>query len=102
MAILISRRGLLQSSLQLTLAGTIAAAATGIAVADTAPASCADSTMDPGLANSLHYSEKSPDPTKTCSGCGLFTAGKDGCGACMIFSATVNAKGHCDSWSAKG
>jgi anaerobic selenocysteine-containing dehydrogenase len=102
MAILISRRGLLQSSLQLTLAGTIAAAATGIAAADTAPASCADSKMDPGLAGSLHYSEKSPDPTKTCSGCGLFTAGKDGCGACMIFSATVNPKGHCDSWSAKG
>jgi anaerobic selenocysteine-containing dehydrogenase len=102
MANLISRRGLLQSSLQLTLAGTIAAAASGIAAADTAPASCADSNMDPGLAGSLHYSEKSPDPTKTCSGCGFFTAGKDGCGACMIFSATVNPKGHCDSWSAKG
>ena len=102
MAILISRRGLLQSSLQLTLAGTIAAAAAGIAAADTAPASCADSKMDPGLASSLHYSEKSPEPTKTCSGCGFFTADKDGCGACMIFSATVNPKGHCDSWSAKG
>jgi hypothetical protein len=102
MASLISRRGLLQSSLQLTLAGTIAAAAAGIAAADTALASCTDSKMDPGLASSLHYSEKSPDPTKTCSGCGLFTAAKDGCGACMIFSATVNAKGHCDSWSAKG
>jgi hypothetical protein len=97
MAILISRRGLLQSSLQLTLAATIA---TGTAAA--ADKACADSNMDAGLATSLHYTEASPDPTKPCSGCGFFQAGSGGCGSCMIFSATVNSKGHCDSWSAKG
>ncbi|MDB6091167.1 MAG: High-potential iron-sulfur protein [Gammaproteobacteria bacterium] len=100
MATLISRRGLLRSSLQLTLAGTIAAA-TGVAAA--ADQVCADPKgMDSGLASSLHYSELSPDPSKSCSACGLFQAGSSGCGSCAIFSATVNSKGHCDSWSARG
>ena len=99
MAMLISRRGLLRSSLQATLVGTIAAA--GIARAAD-HATCADSKMDAGLAGSLHYTEASPDATKSCSGCGFFTAGSDGCGSCQIFNSAVNSKGHCDSWSPKG
>ena len=99
MATLISRRGLLRSSLQLTLAGTVVAA-TGIATA--ADQACADSKMDAGLAASLHYTEASPDAAKACAGCGFFQAGSGGCGSCMIFNSTVNSKGHCDSWAAKG
>jgi hypothetical protein len=98
MAMLISRRGLLRASLQVTLAGTMATA--GIAAA--ADQACADSKMDSGLASSLHYTESAPDPTKSCSGCGFFTAGSGGCGACQIFNSTVNSKGHCDSWAMKG
>ena len=59
MAMIISRRGLLRTSLQVTLAGTIATA--GIAAA--AEGSCSDSKMDAGLASSLHYTEASPEPT---------------------------------------
>ena len=98
MAMLISRRGLLRTSLQVTLAGTVAAA--GIATA--AEGTCADGKMDSGLASSLHYTEASPDPGKSCSGCGFFSAGSGGCGSCQIFNSSVNAKGHCDSWAMKG
>lgn len=98
MAIMISRRGLLRTSLQVTLAGTIATA--GIAAAE--GTSCPNATMDAGLASSLHYADASPDPGKSCSGCGFFTAGDGGCGSCQIFNSPVNAKGHCDSWAMKG
>jgi hypothetical protein len=55
-----------------------------------------------GLRKSLHYTEASPDPRMTCSGCQFFTAGgADDCGQCQIMSAAANAHGHCDSWSKK-
>ena len=98
MAMLISRRGLLRTSLQVTLAGTIATAA----IARAADGTCADSKMDAGLASSLHYTEASPDASKSCSGCGFFSASSGGCGSCQIFNSSVNAKGHCDSWAMKG
>jgi hypothetical protein len=63
-------------------------------------AACAD--PEDSLRASLHYAEAAPDPQKTCGGCGFFTpaAGSD-CGNCKIFNGPANAKGHCDSWSAK-
>jgi len=97
---MMTRRGLLRSGLQLSLAGTLVAATGVVAAAE--GGKCADSKMDPGLASSLHYTESSPDPAKHCAGCGLFTAGEGGCGACSIFNSSVNANGHCESWSPKG
>jgi hypothetical protein len=95
---MITRRGVLKSGLQLTLAGTLVATAGATLAAD----KCADGKMDPGLAGSLHYTDNSPDPGKRCAGCGLFTPGEGGCGGCSIFNSGVNANGHCDSWSPKG
>lgn len=92
-----SRRGLLRSSVQLTVAGAIAGAARLGVAAD----KCANSQMDAGLASSLHYTESAPDATKSCSDCGFFTAGTGECGSCMIFNSPVNPKGHCDSFAAK-
>lgn len=97
---MMTRRILLRSGLQLALAGTLPAAAGAAMAADAQ--SCADSKMDTGLAASLHYTERSPDPGKPCEGCGFFTAGGTGCGSCAIFNSTVNSRGHCDSWAAKG
>ena len=93
---MMTRRGLLQFA----LAATLPAVAGTAAAADAA--TCTDSKMDQGLAGSLHYTDQSPEPAKSCSGCGFFTAVSGGCGACSIFNANVNAKGHCDSWAAKG
>jgi hypothetical protein len=48
-----------------------------------------------------NYTEKSPDPAKTCSGCQFFTpgAGSAACGQCAIFNGPANPKGKCDDWA---
>jgi len=47
------------------------------------------------------YTEKSPDPSKSCSGCRFFTAGAaaTACGKCAIFNGPANPKGKCDDWA---
>jgi len=48
-----------------------------------------------------NYTEKSLDPSKTCSGCRFFTtgAGPTACGKCEIFNGPANPKGRCDDWA---
>ena len=48
-----------------------------------------------------NYTEKSPDPGKTCSRCTFFTAGAQAtaCGKCALFNGPANPKGHCDDWA---
>jgi len=50
-----------------------------------------------------NYTERSPDPGKTCSGCRFFTAASaaSGCGKCGIFNGPANPKGRCDDWAAR-
>jgi hypothetical protein len=50
-----------------------------------------------------NYTERSPDPRKTCSGCRFFTAGAApaACGKCEIFNGPANPKGKCDDWTAR-
>jgi hypothetical protein len=50
-----------------------------------------------------NYTENSPDPHKTCSGCSFFTAGTGpaACGKCQIFNGPANPKGRCDDWTAR-
>jgi hypothetical protein len=91
-----TRRGLLRSGLQVTLAGAVVSVA---AVAQAQEKSCLDGKMNDGLATALNFTEHSTTPNQTCGNCGLFSG--DACGQCQIFSCTVNAKGHCDSWAAK-
>jgi hypothetical protein len=65
-----------------------------------AAGACAD--PNDSLRASLHYTEAAPEKDKSCSACGFFEAdGDKPCGSCKIFNGPANAKGHCDSWSAK-
>jgi hypothetical protein len=100
---LLSRRNLLQRSVELPL-GIFLAFRGADAFAD-AGKLCADpATLDStqkSARDSLHYSETSADPAKTCSLCSFFQAAASPCGSCMIFNGPVNAKGHCDSWNSK-
>ena len=50
-----------------------------------------------------NYTEKSPDPGKTCGGCSFFTAGAGaaGCGKCALFNGPANPQGRCDDWTAR-
>jgi hypothetical protein len=99
----LSRRKLLQRSVALPL-GLFAMFRISGAAAD-AGMLCADPVkMDAtqrSARDSLHYSENSPDPAKTCAACSFFQPGAAACGSCMIFNGPANAKGHCDSWNSK-
>lgn len=48
-----------------------------------------------------NYTERSPDPGKTCSGCRFFTPGGEAaaCGNCAIFNGPANPNGKCDDWT---
>ena len=68
-------------------------------------ASAAEACADPtdSLRASLHYTEMGPDAKMVCGECGFFEPpDKGACGNCKIFNGPANAKGHCDSWAAKG
>ena len=76
--------------------------AAGVAFAGAARA--ADACVRPdteSLRASLNYVGVSPDPAAACAHCAFFTADSagGGCGACAIMSGTVDATGHCDSFS---
>jgi hypothetical protein len=51
------------------------------------------------IRRALEYTNPSPDPSKTCSGCGFFTMGKPPCGECLLVKGAVSSHGHCHSWS---
>jgi hypothetical protein len=91
-----TRRAILRRAFELVSALIVARLATGRA---SASASCSDASSE-SLRASLNYKDASPVPGQSCSACAFFTAGGN-CGNCAIISDKVNAKGHCDSWSAK-
>ena len=99
----ISRRKLLERSVQVSVGGALVAAAGQAAAAEKL---CADpKAMDGGqksIRMSLNYVEQSPNAEQVCGGCGFFAPDAAGCGTCMIFTGPANPKGHCDSWAAKG
>ncbi|MDX2221308.1 MAG: hypothetical protein SFV21_01090 [Rhodospirillaceae bacterium] len=102
----LSRRGAIRAGAQLTAVGTAmwALAACG---EQSQALVCADpnklSVAENSLRKANNYSEKSPDPAKTCSGCGFMPPLAAGatCGKCEIFIGPVNPAGYCDSFSAR-
>ena len=50
-----------------------------------------------------NYTERSPDPGRTCSRCRFFTTGAEltACGKCEIFNGPANPQGKCDDWAAR-
>ena len=100
MTTIMTRRGLLRSGLQLTLAGAVVSV--GAVAHAEGEKSCLDGKINEGLATALNFTEHSTTPNQTCGNCGLFDGTPTACGNCQIFSANVNPKGHCDSWAPKG
>jgi High potential iron-sulfur protein len=103
----LTRRAVLGYGVQLSGVGVVIGALSACDNAKKKVVACADPNSLSDAENSLrkdrHYVEQSPDPTKTCSGCGFFKLDEDagGCGRCEIFQGPANPKGHCDSWAAK-
>lgn len=92
------RRDLLRRGLQITSA----AAAVCLLPHRARAADKCEEPASESLRSSLHYTDNAADPKQACQLCGFFSGDKPPCGNCMIMSGPVNAKGHCDSWSAKG
>jgi len=59
--------------------------------------------LEDSTAKALEYVHESPDATKLCAGCQLYTgAAGAGWGPCVIFPGKlVSAKGWCKSWLVK-
>jgi hypothetical protein len=86
----------------------VAAAASGIAVALGAEKEALVCAKPVALSEAEkrqrdldNYTEKSPNPAQTCSGCRFFTPGGNAaaCGNCAIFNGPANPKGRCDDWT---
>jgi len=50
----------------------------------------------------LAYTDASPDPSKLCEKCQLFTSGGEGqCGTCKLVKGPINPKGTCKTFVPK-
>ena len=100
-----TRRQILLEIARLGLAGMALFGWSGCSESD----ACFDpeswTTGEASLRASLHFAARSPHgEAKQCSGCEFFRPKADdghACGDCQILQGAVNAKSHCDSWSAK-
>lgn len=99
---LLSRRDLLKLSGQISISGISCLVAGGCENNDSVicsdPSSLSDSELS--LRESLQYTKLSTNNEEVCALCAFFTASAQfPCGTCRILNGTVNADGHCDSWS---
>lgn len=55
------------------------------------------------MRTSLGYNDISPDATKACDLCALYTEPAEGqyCGGCTLMKGPINPKGTCNSFAAK-
>jgi hypothetical protein len=84
----------------------LAAGAWGVAGCGKKEVTCTDTTgltADEVTARkTLEYTDKSPDPSKTCSVCLQFNPGAPNqCGGCKVLKGTVHPNGYCKVWAAK-
>jgi hypothetical protein len=97
-----------RAALRRLTAWLVAMATSGAAVAAASPNEHAVCVIPGALSEAEkkqrsldNYTEKSPDPGKTCRGCAFFTPGAQAtaCGQCAIFKGPANPQGRCDDWT---
>lgn len=105
----IPRRELLRGTLTFGLAA-IGTSALAAACGKSTPkvVSCEDTTgLKPDeieQRKTLAYTDKSPEPQKSCDNCNQYIAPPkpdDACGGCKILKGYAAPKGYCKSWVAK-
>jgi hypothetical protein len=66
---------------------------------------CAPSPLtaeDAKLRETLHYTDRSPDPDKLCNGCQQYLPNTDAdCGGCKLLKGLIHPAGYCAAFSAK-
>lgn len=101
----ISRRSLLAGS---CAAGALLLSGCSRDSSSKQTAGCVDPDSLPdserSLRASMAYTDAAANPEQACGGCAFFHAAETapGCGRCDIVLGTVDAKGHCQSWSRRG
>ena len=70
------------------------------------PLVCTDTSgltaEEAAVRTTLAYVDKSPDPSKPCSGCALYKpAGEGQCGGCQVMKGPIHPEGTCKSWVKK-
>ncbi len=104
----VSRRDFLHQSLLLGGLAAGSAAVLGSACGSGGGTlACMDTTgltdAEKAMRNQLQYADRSPDPTKVCSGCRFFVANAsaNACGTCTLVKGPISPAGHCTSWVVK-
>jgi hypothetical protein len=73
----------------------------------TTPPECSDtSSLTPSerdmRSSTLGYVDRSPDATKTCSGCQQFSrVPGSACGRCAVVRGPISPQGRCKKWAAR-
>jgi len=94
-----TRRSFLHTSVRWSLAAALVPALPAHATQCVDPEELA--TVDYQFRKYVKYTESSPDPGKTCSGCAFFKSGEGECGTCQVVAGLINVQGRCDSWEQK-
>ncbi len=93
----LDRRGLLVCSVTLG----ISALAPGCKRSETCPPSPL-TPEDTKLRETLHYTDRSPNPDKLCNGCQQYLPNTDAdCGGCKLMKGLIHPAGYCAAFSAK-
>lgn len=101
----ISRRGILQAGSVTPLLLLLGACSNGRQ--DPGATACVDpgslTSSERSLRGTVRYTERAQNAQQSCESCVFFHPESAGaaCGRCDILSGTVNASGHCISWSAR-
>lgn len=57
---------------------------------------------DSKLRETLHYTDRSPNPDKLCSGCQQYLPNTDAdCGGCKLLKGLIHPAGYCAAFSVK-
>ena len=57
---------------------------------------------DAKLRETLHYTDRSPDPDKLCNGCQQYLPNTDAdCGGCKLIKGLIHPAGYCAAFSSK-
>ena len=70
------------------------------------PDTCPPSALgadDRKLRETLHYTDRSPDPQKLCNGCQQYLPNNDAdCGECKLMKGFIHPAGYCIAFAARG
>ncbi|MDQ3033185.1 MAG: hypothetical protein M3Y87_12270 [Myxococcota bacterium] len=53
------------------------------------------------MRRTLHYVDRSTNPSRACTACALYTGTEASCGTCTVIGGAIHPQGTCDSFVAR-